>query len=286
MLTLEHAIAAEELILARYRAAQAALQGGHARRVVTSVAAQHRAHLDRLRAHLELPQRLRTARPSPSPAVPPPPQGRQAIVAELARAEARASARLVTELTAVPGALAQLMASIGAAEAAHLVLLQHAKEVPGSAAVTPARVVRGARPQAHRDIAAMQAALAAEQAASYGYGVAGAHLSGAKYAAAAADCVAHERARDSLTAMITVLGGQPHAAAVAYQLPGPVHSAHQATALAVALEDQVTAAYLGMVATTAPGLRTFAADAMRMSAVRAAAWSGHSPAFPGLPARR
>ena len=284
VLTLEHAIAAEELILARYRAALTALPAGHADRVVAEVAAQHQAHLDRLRAQLRLPQRLRTARPKPSPAVPAPVGGRHAILAGLAGAEARASDRLARELTGVPPALAQLMASIGAAEAAHLVLLGQGKAVPAAAALTPAAAVRGARAQARSDIAAMQAALAAEQAASYGYGVAGAQLTGARYAAAAADSVAHERARDSLTAMITALGGRPRPAAVAYRLPGRVGTARQAIALAATLEREVTAAYLGLAAAAGPGLRTFAADGMRACAVRAARWSGRSPAFPGLPA--
>ena len=282
VLTLEHAIAAEELMLARYRAAQAALPQGHSSRVVTAVASQHQAHLVQLKSRLDLPQRLRTARPKPSPTVPPPPAGSRAILATLARAEAQASARLISELTAMPAALAQLMASVGAAEAAHLVLLGHGKDAPPAAAITPASAVRGASPRAHQDIAAMQTALAAEEAASYGYGVAGAHLSGARYAAAAADYVAHNRARDSLSAMITALGGQPHPAAVAYRLPGPVRSAGQAVAVAADIEHEVTATYLGLVAAAAPGLRTFGADGMRACAIRAARWSGHSPAFPGL----
>ncbi len=58
-------------------------------------------------------------------------------------------------------------------------------------------------------VTALQAALAAEQAASYGYGVVGAHLnaSSAQSVSADADWVAHQQARDSLTAMITIGGG-------------------------------------------------------------------------------
>lgn len=286
VLTLEHAIAAEELLLARYHAALTALPAGQASRVVTVVAAQHQAHLDQLKARLELPLRLRTASPRPSPTAPPPPASKHAILAGLASAEAQASIRLAGELTAVPAALAQLMASIGAAEAAHLVLLGHGKQAPRSPAMTPASAVRGARAQAGRDIAPLQTALAAEQAASYGYGVAGAHLGGARYAAAAADCVTHERARDDLTAMITALGGKPRPAAIAYRLPGRVRTASEAAALAVTLERDVTAAYLGLVAVSAPALRAFAAQNMRACAVRAVRWGGRCPAFPGLPGGR
>ena len=138
--------------------------------------------------------------------------------------------------------------------------------------------------QARQDIAAMQAALAAEQAASYGYGVVGSHLTGSKFTAATADCVAHERGRDALTAMIAARGGRPRPAAAAYQLPVTVTTSNQAMALAIMLERQVTAAYLGLVAVSEPVLRTFAAQNMRDAAVRAAHWSDRSQAFPGLPA--
>jgi Domain of unknown function (DUF4439) len=135
-------------------------------------------------------------------------------------------------------------------------------------------------------IAALQNALAAEQAASYGYGVVGAHLpqGSAAQGTAGADWVAHMRARDELTAMISARGGQPAPAAVAYQLPEPVETAAAATALAALLEDRVTRAYLGIVALPESGLRSFGARQVRAAAVRAAAWRGSTQAFPGLPA--
>ena len=138
--------------------------------------------------------------------------------------------------------------------------------------------------QARQDIAALQAALAAEQAASYGYGVVGSHLTGAKFTAATAEYVAHERARDTLTAMIAARGGRPRPAAAAYQLPITVTTNKQAVALAIMLERQVAAAYLGLVAVSDPALRTFAAQNMRDAAVREARWSDLPQAFPGLPA--
>ena len=58
-------------------------------------------------------------------------------------------------------------------------------------------------------VAALQAALAAEHAAVFGYAVAGAHLSGARRAAAERDWAGHEAARDTLTAMVTALGARP-----------------------------------------------------------------------------
>ncbi len=72
-----------------------------------------------------LPPRLATAKPKPSPAPPPLPSGRHAILASLAAAETAASDRLIGWLGDAPPALAQLMASVAASEAAHVVVLGH-----------------------------------------------------------------------------------------------------------------------------------------------------------------
>jgi hypothetical protein len=133
------------------------------------------------------------------------------------------------------------------------------------------------------DIAALQHALAAEHAAVYGYGVAGALLSGADLAKAKADWNAHQLARDNLEALLTRLGATPVAASAAYRLPFTVGSAAAARRLAAALEDGVTRAYLAMVAVSNPNLRFFAAKAMQTAADRATAWSGSTVAFPGMP---
>jgi hypothetical protein len=134
-------------------------------------------------------------------------------------------------------------------------------------------------------VAALQSALTAEHSACYGYGVVGAHLAtgSAALAAAAADWIAHQRARDELTAMITDRGGQPAAAAVAYELPFPVTSAATAVQLAATMEDRVTQAYQALVALREGELRTFGAQQVRVSALRAESWRGSTQAFPGLP---
>ena len=141
---------------------------------------------------------------------------------------------------------------------------------------TPARA---AGPAA---VAALQAALAAENSAVYGYGVAGAHLAGARRAAAVRNWVAHQNARDALTAMLAARGAQPVAAAAAYELPFDVHNAAAAVALATVLEDRLSAAYLGLVGLSDPVLRAFGARAVRAAALRAATWRGSTLAFPGL----
>ena len=133
-------------------------------------------------------------------------------------------------------------------------------------------------------IAALQAALAAEHAAVYGYGVVGAMLSGAALAQARADWTAHQVARDALAAMLTKLGATPVAASPAYEMPFPVTGAASAKRLAAALEDGVTRAYLGVVAVNDPTLRMFGATAMQTSANRAVAWRGTTVAFPGMSA--
>jgi hypothetical protein len=132
-------------------------------------------------------------------------------------------------------------------------------------------------------VAALQGALAAEHAAVYGYGVAGAMLTGSAQADARADWTAHQVARDTLEAALAKLGATPVAASPAYTLPFAVAGTASAGRLAAALEEGVTRAYLGLVAVSDPALRAFAAKAMQAAANRALAWSGSTVAFPGMP---
>jgi hypothetical protein len=133
------------------------------------------------------------------------------------------------------------------------------------------------------EISALQAALAAEHAAVYGYGVVGAMLAGSSRSLAHADWIAHQLARDTLEQMLLKLGATPVAASAAYQLPFPVTGEASAVRLAAALEDGVTRAYLGLVALTDRTLRSFGALAMQPPANRALAWRGTTVAFPGMP---
>ena len=128
-------------------------------------------------------------------------------------------------------------------------------------------------------VPALQAALAAENAAIYGYGVAGAHLTGTSLARAEQDWTAHNQARDTLTAMIIRRGAAPAPAQAYYQLPFRVRDAAGAVQPAY-LEDGVTRAYLGLVAVSDQRLRRFGAMAMQEAAGRAVAWRGRTQAFP------
>jgi Domain of unknown function (DUF4439) len=143
-------------------------------------------------------------------------------------------------------------------------------------------VAVGSAPGPVSAAAALQDALAAEDAAIFGYGVAGAYLSGSRKSAAEQDWTGHNEARDTLTAMISALGVAPTAARAFYQLPFAVHDAATAMALASYLEDGVTTAYLGIVAVSEVRLRTFGALAMQAAAQRAAFWRGTTEPFPGL----
>ena len=131
-------------------------------------------------------------------------------------------------------------------------------------------------------VSALQGALAAEDAAIFGYGVVGAHLSGSRQAAAGQDWTGHNQARDTLAAMINARGAVPVAAQATYELPFRVHDTASAMKLAAYLEDGVARAYLGLVAVTDRQLRTFGALAMQGPAGRAAYWRGSTQAFPGL----
>ena len=131
-------------------------------------------------------------------------------------------------------------------------------------------------------VTALQAALAAEHAAIYGYGVAGAQLGGNARAGATSDWKAHLIARDTLVTMITDLGATPVTAEVAYALPFPVDGPAAAAKLAAVLEDRVAGAYLGVVAVDDAKLRMFGATAMQAPARRAAGWRGSTVAFPGM----
>jgi len=133
-----------------------------------------------------------------------------------------------------------------------------------------------------RATAALKAALAAENAAVFGYGMAGAQMSGRQRAQAERDWVRHERARDVLTELLVSRGAEPPPAAPGYSLPFPVHNARAAAELAAYLEDQLTAAYLELVGLPDPRLRALGAGEVKAAALRATSWRGGTLAFPGL----
>lgn len=129
---------------------------------------------------------------------------------------------------------------------------------------------------------AAQAALAAEHAAVYGYGVAGGRVAADRRAEATAAHHAHRARRDALVRTVRGLGGEPVAADPAYALPFAVPGAAEAVRLAAVLEDRVADVYSDLVRAADGPLRRDAADALREAAVRAVRWRGSGVPFPGL----
>ncbi|MEV7123385.1 ferritin-like domain-containing protein [Kitasatospora griseola] len=214
-------------------------------------------------------------------------------VAELAASERRTAGRRLADLADASPALARTLASVAASGAAHAAALGDTGPIaddgpPPSASPSPtasAAPSGSASPAAMRaaDVEALQAALAAEHAAVYGYGVVGAFLPvGPQREDGRAAYAAHQARRDAWQRLLAAGGASPAAAAPGYRLPFQVKDAATAGRLAAHLETQLTAAYADLCATTA--LRARAAAALRECALRAARWGADLPALPGLAA--
>jgi hypothetical protein len=127
---LREAIAAEQVMVARYQAAVRLVRDGPAAGTGTGPAAsatlarlltEHEEHLHQLRARLIPGSPLAAgAGPLPSPAAQRLPSGVPAAITYLRSAEQDASDRLLGQVGMVPAALAQLFASISASEATHV----------------------------------------------------------------------------------------------------------------------------------------------------------------------
>ncbi|MFF3889816.1 ferritin-like domain-containing protein [Streptomyces sp. NPDC001914] len=135
------------------------------------------------------------------------------------------------------------------------------------------------------ELKALQAALAAEHAAVYGYGVVGARIGTARQSDARSAYEAHRARRDQLTREVKDMGAEPEAASAAYMLPFPVTDTAAAIRFAAELEERVADVYSDLVRAAADDRRRMAAGALREAAVRAVRWSGESVAFPGLAER-
>jgi hypothetical protein len=142
-----------------------------------------------------------------------------------------------------------------------------------------------ARAKASAELKAVQAALGAEHAAVYGYGVVGGKVSEKLRAEAQSAYDAHRARRDELERVVRDVGHKPEPAAAAYALPFPVPDSDAAVRLAAELEERVAGVYSDLVRAAEGERRRDAARALREAAVRAARWRGGSVAFPGLAER-
>jgi len=132
-----------------------------------------------------------------------------------------------------------------------------------------------------RSTEALSAALVAEHAAIYGYGVLGAHLSGAALVQAQHAEAAHRSRRDDLLVRLTAAGIAPPAAAAAYALPFPVTDAASAQRLAVQLEERTAAIWRVALGPTSGDERKAALNALVDGALRAARWRRAGGSQPG-----
>ena len=135
------------------------------------------------------------------------------------------------------------------------------------------------------ELDALQAALAAEHAAVYGYGVVGGQIGEARRPEARLAWDAHRARRDALARAVRDLGGEPVAANAGYALPFPVEGSAAAVRLAARLEERIAGVYADLVRATSGTRRGDAAGALREASVRAVRWGAGSVAFPGLAER-
>jgi hypothetical protein len=127
------------------------------------------------------------------------------------------------------------------------------------------------------------AALAAEEAAIYAYGIIGVKLPAGEIAEARAAETAHRLRRDYLVGRME----QPQSAPAGYEMPFPVTDRGTALKLAIHVEDGVAQAWRPVLAVTQDADRMTALAAMTDAAVRAARWrrlaavTPMTMAFPG-----
>jgi ferritin-like protein len=128
---------------------------------------------------------------------------------------------------------------------------------------------------------ALGAALAAEDAAIYAYGVIGVRLSSddEKSDAHAAE-TAHRQRRNYAVTRLDQLKIKPPATPAGYGLPFPVTDRDSALKLAIHVEDGVAQAWREVLPVTESADRTTALSAMTDAAVRATRWRRLAQADP------
>lgn len=138
------------------------------------------------------------------------------------------------------------------------------------------------------EIDALQAALAAEHAVIWGYGVVGAEVADTQQSDVRAVEQTHRTRRDDTAALLRSLAAEPTGAAAYYELPFPVTDPVAGLRLAVHLEDGAAAAWRFVLSQTEDAeLRRTALDALIEAALQATRWrltAGTRPAtvaFPG-----
>ncbi|MGH3936067.1 MAG: ferritin-like domain-containing protein [Pseudonocardiaceae bacterium] len=150
---------------------------------------------------------------------------------------------------------------------------------------------RPPRPTGLDVVDALQGALAAEHAAVWVYGLAGAFVPDELAGQLGEATVEHRARRDATERMLIDAGAQPVPAEPGYLTPEPVTDAASALRLAITAETDAAAAWRSVIerGPGEPDLRSAAVDALSRAAVRAARWratAGITPLtvpFPGTP---
>ncbi|GAA4816122.1 ferritin-like domain-containing protein [Tomitella cavernea] len=152
-----------------------------------------------------------------------------------------------------------------------------------SAVTDPARLTDA-------DIAALTAALGAEDAALYAYGTATAFARPDRLPQIAEHAAAHRARRAAVIGILTAAGAPVPPSAAGYTLPFPVDDPVSAARLAVVAEHDCAVAWRSALEhADSAGVRDFSATALADAAVRAGKWRvalGTVPAtvaFPGTP---
>jgi Domain of unknown function (DUF4439) len=134
-------------------------------------------------------------------------------------------------------------------------------------------------------VAALQSAADAENAAIYGYSLAGAKLATDQRALARGDYDIHRAQLLVVSGWLSERATTAGPAQPAYQLPYPITDAATAAKLLADLEEAAAGAYADVVAASSGSLQRSAGLALQSAAVREARWRGSTVAFPGLNGR-
>lgn len=242
-----------------------------------------------LQTHVEVlggataPRSASTATPSAaasgaSPTVPA--DARTALEAVVSAARTASAARVADTSRAVSGELARVLAAVAASDAQHSTVL--ATRLRGSHLWPAARRSHVVSGQTALD--AVQAALAGEHAAVYGYGLIGGRLQAASSAQrrAAGSYRLHRARRDALVARVFAAGATPVQSEPGYALPVDVTDAASAARLARTMERRCAVLYAAVVAAADRRDRATFVDALLSCATQELTWGGAPHALPGV----
>ncbi len=136
-------------------------------------------------------------------------------------------------------------------------------------------------------VESIQTTLAAEHAAIFVYGDAGAHTSQSVepdlFATVSVLHHVHRARRDQLRLLLAERGATPVAAAATYELPRPPTSPVAVRRRALETEQRCAAVYAALVAATSGPDRAWAITALRQAAEARIALGGSPEEFPGAP---